>query len=161
MDAMGQADVVRAGGQKPFVHAMVAKIAFLGDAPGHIKGNGFVGAFIHTSSAPCAPFKVHHNDAVLTLVNCLLRTGLGTGRSLAVPADIDVVDEPEFPIPFSGTVFLHADEGNAVSAIHFLLARNFAGSASPAQFVIDVQYVLLHARTPYEIGQGRFHFFSG
>jgi hypothetical protein len=159
VDAMGQADVVRAGRQEPFVHAMVAEIAFLSDAAGHVEGDGFVRALVYTGFAPRAPVIVHDNDAVLPLVDRALGTGSRTGRDLAVPADPDVKNEPESATLFSGAVLLHPDKRNAVRGIHFLLARDFAGPAPPAQRMIDVECMLLHSKTPDEICRGGF--FSG
>jgi len=55
MDAMGQADIVRTGREQPVVHPMVAQIAFLGNAPDGIEGNGFIGTRLHTQLAADAP----------------------------------------------------------------------------------------------------------
>jgi hypothetical protein len=160
VDAVGQADIVRTSGQEPFVYAMVAEIAFLGDALGHVKGDGFVRARIDTGSAPRASVVVHDHDAVLSLVDSLLRTGFCTGRSLTVPAHSHIEDEAELALLFPWALFLHADEWNAVGGVHFLLARDFACPAPPAQLMIDAQSILPHLKPP-NVCPGRFHAFSG
>jgi hypothetical protein len=138
LDAVGQAYIVGAGGQKPLVHPMAAKIAFPGHPRGRVECNGLVGAFLHTGFASRAPLIIQDDDPVFALVNGLFGTGFRTGRGLAVPAHAHVEKELERPTHVLGTFFLHADEPDAGGVVHFLLACDFAGPATPAQGMIDV-----------------------
>ena len=51
MNTMSGADIVGAGRDKPLVYAMVTEIAFIGDIPVIIKGDGIIGAGIDTRLA--------------------------------------------------------------------------------------------------------------
>jgi len=147
-DAVGQAHIVRTGGQEPLVYAVVAEVALPGDAPGHVKGDGFVWTLIDTGPAPRAPVIVYDNDAVLSLADGLFRTGFHARRRLAVPAHVHTEGEPEFALLFLGALFQDADQLNAVGGVHFLLARHLARPATPAQLMVDVQCILFHGNPP-------------
>jgi hypothetical protein len=90
LDAVSQAYIVGASGQKPLVHPMAAKIAFPGHPCGRVECNGLIGAFPHAGLASRAPLIIQDDDSVFALVNGLFGTGFRTGRGLAVPAHAHV-----------------------------------------------------------------------
>jgi len=61
---VGEAHVVGARGKKPFVHAVMAEIALLGNASAHVVADGFVRACVDALLASHAPIEIHHNDPV-------------------------------------------------------------------------------------------------
>jgi len=134
---------------------MAAKIAFSGHPCGRVECNGLIGAFLDAGFASRAPLIIQDDDPVFALVNGLFGAGFRTGRGLAVPAHAHVEKELEPPIHFLRTVLLHADEPDALRSVHFLLACDFTGPASPAQGMIDVQRVVFHGKSPDEIRPGR------
>ena len=63
-DAVGEAHVVGACGEKPFVYTVMAEIALLGNASAHVVGDGFVRACVDALLAPHTPIEIHHNDSI-------------------------------------------------------------------------------------------------
>jgi hypothetical protein len=64
IDAVSEAHVVGACGQKPLVYPVMAEIALLGNASAHIVVNGFIGACVDALLASHTPVEIHHNDPV-------------------------------------------------------------------------------------------------
>jgi len=72
------------------------------------------------------------------------RADIGTRRIIAVPAQIDLKYKFRSIIDLPRTVFPNRDQPDTLSRPVFLLAGNFAGSAAPAQFFIDIDFEVSH-----------------
>jgi predicted secreted protein len=145
MDAMGQAYVVRACGEKAVVDSVMAEIAFLGDSFFRVEVDGPIGAFVDTAPAPGALRVIHDDDAVFPSCDRLFGTNRCTGGGLAVTAHVDAKDKLQLFTRKPGAVFENPDELYIVGRLHFLLACHLAGFAPPAGFIVDDNREAFHA----------------
>jgi len=96
MDAMGQADIVGACGDKSLIHPVMTEVALLGNAFVLIKQNGIVRAGIHAGPTPGAQIVIHDDNVVLSFGDGFFRTGLRTWRIITVPAYVDLKNQIRF-----------------------------------------------------------------
>ena len=85
IDAMGRAHVVGTGRQKPLIHPVVAEVALPGHGLISVEVDGAIGTRIDARPAPRTFLALKYDDSVAPLEDGLHRTGLGTGRIIAVP----------------------------------------------------------------------------
>ena len=90
MDTVRQTHVIGTGRDQTMVHPVMAEVALLRDTALRLIGDGVIGAFLHAGLAPGAELVVQNDNAVISLANGRFRTGIGTGRLIAVPAEVDM-----------------------------------------------------------------------
>jgi hypothetical protein len=144
MNAVGQTDVIRAGGIKPLFNPLMAHIAFAGDAFGRIKGDGIIGAGIDTQLASAAHLLIQNHDSIISLSNGLLGTGIHTFRRLAVSTDIDVKYKVQFIANHPGSFFLDRNESDPVGRMVLLFTGHLTGSAAPAEVMVNNKRIFRH-----------------
>ena len=104
---MGRTDIVGTGGDKPLIHPLIAKITLLGDGFILVKGNGIVWASVDASLTSGTQIVIHDNNAVFSFTDGILRAGLGAGRVIAVPAQVDMKGKIQITVDEPGAVFLN------------------------------------------------------
>jgi len=139
-----QADIIRAGRDKPLIHPVVAEVAFLGDISVHVKGDGIVRAFLNAGLTAGTHIVVHYDDTVASFDDGLNRTGLGTRRWVAVPAQVDLKRELRLAVAPPRAVFPHRYQVDPPGRPVFLLAGHHAGPAAPTQFFINFNFKARH-----------------
>ena len=87
---MRQAHIISTSRDQALVYPVMAKIALLGDISIIVESDRIVGTFIDTGLTPGAEIIVHDNNSVISFRNGLLRAGIGTGRIITVPAQVDL-----------------------------------------------------------------------
>ena len=87
---MGRTDVVGTGGNKPPVHPVMAEMALLCDGFALVKRHGIVGTCFETGLTSGAQLIIHDNNPVFSFADGFFRTGLGTRRIIAMPANADI-----------------------------------------------------------------------
>jgi hypothetical protein len=123
---------------------MMAKIAFLRDTPVIIEGDHIPGAFRDTSLTSRAPVVIHNDNPVIPFCDGRLRTGIGTGRIVAVPAELNAVLKLRLAIGQFGPILMNGDQFDPVRRPIFLLAGHFASPAAPAESVVDIDFEVRH-----------------
>jgi hypothetical protein len=139
-----QADIIRAGRDKPPIHPVMAKVALLGDIPVHVICDSVVRAFLNAGLTPRTHIVVHNDDTVPSFDDGFYRTGLGTRWFVAVPAQVDLEYKLRSIIDPSRPVFVHRNQFDALCRPVFLLAGHLAGSATPAERFLNVKFKLRH-----------------
>ena len=94
---MSGTNIVGAGRDKPLVYAMVAEVALVGDVPAMVIGDGIIRTCVDARLTAGAQVVIQDDNAVVALLDGFLRTHVGTGGIVAMPAQID----PEAEIQFS------------------------------------------------------------
>jgi len=148
IDAVGQADVVRTGGNEPPVHPVMTEVALPGHAIEGIKGDGVIRARLDAQPAPRTLLIIQDHDAVFPSGDGLFRAGIHTGGIVTVLTDGDPEHDIQLPLHDPGPVLPHRDEPDAIRRPVFLFAGDLAGSASPAEFLIDDEGVGFHTAPP-------------
>ena len=77
---------------------MMAEVALVGDVPAMVIGNGIIGTCVDARLTAGAQVVIHDDNAVVTLLDSFLRTHVGTGGIVAMPAQIDPEAEIQFVI---------------------------------------------------------------
>jgi len=90
---MRQAYIIRTSRDKPLVYPVMTQVALLCDAFIVVKGDGIVGAYIDAGLTSGTQIEIHDDNAVLSFADGFFRTGLDTGRFVAVAAQIDLKDK--------------------------------------------------------------------
>ncbi len=106
-----------------------------------VKADGIVRASFDTGLTSGALFIIEHYDSIFSLCDGFFRAGFRTRRIVAVPADFGAMVVLEFVTYPLGTFFLDPYEFSL--EIIFLMAGDFACPASPAQFMIYDESVLI------------------
>jgi hypothetical protein len=141
IDAVSEAHVVRAGRDQSIVHTVMTKVALQGCLSFYVKLNGVIRAGFYTGLTSRALFIIEHYDSVFSLCDSFFRASFGAHRIIAVPANIwAMVVFKSLPYPL-GPVFL--DSYKFSLEIIFLVAGHFTSPASPAQFMIYDESVLI------------------
>ena len=83
---------------------MVTEIALVGDALVVVKCDSIVGAGVNTGPASGAQIIIHDDNAVIALVDRLLRADIGTGGIIAVTAQVHLEDKFRFVIYQPGAI---------------------------------------------------------
>jgi hypothetical protein len=122
------------------VHPVMAEVALLRDTALRIIGNGVKGAFLHAGLAPGAEIVVHDDNAVISFVNGRFRTDIGTGRFIAMPAEVDLEYGLRSFIDLPRSVFCNRDQLDPVGRPVLLLAGNFTGFATPAEVIFYFKF---------------------
>jgi hypothetical protein len=122
----------------------MAQVAFLRHTALRIIGNGVIGTFLQAGLAAGASLVVHDDNAVISFANSRFRADIGARRIIAVPAQVDPECEFRWVIDLLRSGFSNRDQLNTIDRPVFLLAGNFAGSAAPAQFFIDIDFEVSH-----------------
>jgi hypothetical protein len=115
---------------------MVAEVAFLSDRLFIIKGNRIIRAFRNTGLTTGTLIVDHDDNPVLPFDDGHLRTGVGTGRVVAVPAQINPKNKFRPAITHFGSVLTDGDQSDAVRRPIFLLAGHLTGAAAPTEIII-------------------------
>jgi hypothetical protein len=149
VDAVSEADIVRARRDQALVHPVVAEVAFPGNSSADIVGDGLVWAGVDTLFASVTSVMVHDHDAVFSLGYGPFGAGIGAGGRVTMQAQPDTVHEIDRAVAGDmRAVFPDGDEFHPIAGVHLLLAGHLAGPASPARFVIDEQGVSFHEQLP-------------
>ena len=104
---MGRTDIVGTGGDKPLIHPVIAKITLLCDGFILVKGNGIVWASLDACLTSGTQIVIHDNNADFSLGDGILRAGLGAGRVIAVPAQVDMKGKIQITVDEPGAIFLN------------------------------------------------------
>jgi hypothetical protein len=115
------------------VHPVMAEVAFRA-TPASCQSDGFVGAFLYAGFAPRTPLLVQDDDPVVSLAKWPVRGRLRHRAALrSAGTDSRGIESRACRStsfgPSSSTRMSRTPSGG----VHFLLARDFAGPASPAQ----------------------------
>jgi hypothetical protein len=105
MYAMRGTDIVRTGRDEAVFNPMMAKIALLSNTFVLVKFNGIIRAGRQACVASGASFIIQDHNAVGSLDNRLFGAGVGAGRVIAVPAQIDTENEIKPAADHPGSVF--------------------------------------------------------
>ena len=65
MDAVGQTDIIRTGGDKPLIHPLMTEIAFLGNVPLFIEIDGMVRTRLNTGPTARTQLIIHDHNTVI------------------------------------------------------------------------------------------------
>jgi hypothetical protein len=141
---MSQADIIRAGRDKPLIHPVMAEVAFLGDISVHVIGDGIVRAFLNAGLTAGTHIIVHNDDTVVSFDDGLYRTGFGTWWRVAVPAQVDLKRELRLVIDPPWAVFPHRYQVDPPGRPVFLLAGHHAGPTAPTQLFINFKFKARH-----------------
>jgi len=141
---MGQADIIRAGRNKPPLHPLMTKVALLRDALVFVKCDRFIRARSDAGPTSDTQIVVHDDNTVLPFGDRIFRTGLDTGWIVAVPASFDPIYKFGLIIDPSRPVFVHRNQFDALGRPVFLLAGHLAGSAAPTKLFIDSKFKARH-----------------
>lgn len=95
---MSGTNIVGAGRDKPLVYAMMAEVALVGDVPAMVIGNGIIGTCVDARLTAGAQVVIHDDNVVIALLDGFLRTHVGTGGIVAMPAQIDTEAEIQFVV---------------------------------------------------------------
>ena len=131
MDAMSGTDIVGAGRDESLIYAMVAQVTFVGDVLAMIIGDGIIGTCVDARLTTGAQIVIHDDNAVVALLDGFLRTHVGTGGIIAMPAQVHPKAEIQFSINYSGAILLNANQFNTVNRLIFLLAGHLTGLTAP------------------------------
>jgi hypothetical protein len=145
MDAMRQANIIRASRHKPLVYSVMTQVALLGDAFCFIISNGVVRACIDAGPAPGTQIVIQDDQAVLPFTDGRFRTGLNTRGGVAVSAKVDAKYKFSLIIAPPRSVFSYRNQTDPLSRPIFLLAGHLTGSAAPTKLLIDTDFKGSHA----------------
>jgi len=141
---VSQADIIRAGWNKPLINPVMAEVALLGDIPVHVIGDGIIRAFLNAGLTPSTHIVVHNHNAVLPFGDGFYRTGCDTRRFVAVPAQVDLKQEFRLVIDPPRAVLPHSNQLDTLGRPVFLLAGHLAGSAAPTELFINAKFKERH-----------------
>jgi hypothetical protein len=141
---VSRADIIRAGRDKSPIHPVMADVALLGDISVRVIRNGVVRTLLNAGLTPGTHIVVHNDDAVASFDDGLYRTGLGTRRLVAVPAQVDLKCELRLIIDPPWAVFPYRYQVDSPGRSVFLLAGHLAGSAAPTQLFINFKFKARH-----------------
>jgi hypothetical protein len=144
MNTVRQTHIVGTGRDQALVHPVMAEVALLRDTAVRVISDGVIGAFLDAGLTPGAQLIVHHDNSVISFADGRFRAGIGTGRSIAVPAQVELKNKFRPIIDLPRTVFPNRNQLDPLSRPVFLLAGDLAGSAAPAQFFIDIDFEVSH-----------------
>jgi len=114
----------------------MAEVALLRDIPVFIIRDGIIRAFLNAGLTPGTQVVIHDDNAVVSFADGCLRTGIGTGRFIAVTAQVDLKGKFRPIIDLPRAVFPNCNQPNAPGRPVFLLAGHFTGPATPTKVIV-------------------------
>lgn len=129
---MSQADIVGTGRDETLIYPVVAKVAFVGDIPVIIIGDGIIGTFVDAGLTAGAQIVIHEDNPVITLANRLLRANVRAGGIVAMAAQIHLKTELQLITDRAGAVLGNEYQLDAVGRPVLLLAGHLTSFATPA-----------------------------
>ena len=95
---MSGTNIVGAGRDKSLIDPMVAEVALVGDVPAMVIGDGIIRTCVDAHLTAGAQVVFHDDNVVIALLDGFLRTHVGTGGIVAMPAQIDPKAEIQFVV---------------------------------------------------------------
>ena len=77
---------------------MVAEVALVGDVSAMVIGDGIIGTCVDAHLTAGAQVVIHDDNVVIALLDGFLRTHVGTGGIVAIPAQVHPKAEFQFII---------------------------------------------------------------
>ena len=105
MDAMREADIVRACRDKALIYPVMTEVALPGNIFILVIRNDIIRTCFDTGPAPGALVVVHDHNAVFPFYDSFFGTGLRTRRIITVPANINVKNEIHFAVDYPRAFF--------------------------------------------------------
>jgi hypothetical protein len=90
MNAVGRADIIRAGRNQPVFNSVVTKIAFLSNAFMRVKVDGLIRAGFDTCLATGTQIVIHYHDPIGSLAYGRFGASVDAGGLIAMPAYLDM-----------------------------------------------------------------------